>query len=122
MQPSSGDDPKQPDSESHQDLSDDVIEILDSPDKKSVPSRGTFKARRSPSPPETHLAPVFSQMTASTAAQGSANLKRKRSSVDELINRDSIRAEKHKEPKWKSCGQASEPSRVRSDPMKAVRP
>lgn len=122
MQPANGDQAQQPHSEPPQDsLSDDVIEILDSPVKKSALTTTTLKTRRSPSKSEIQMAPVFSQMAASTT-QASANLKRKRSSVDEPISRDFAREEKHKESKWKSGGQASEPSSIRTDPLKAVQP
>ena len=68
------------------------------------------------------MAPVFSQMAGMSTTQTSANLKRKRGSVDEPISKDFARKEGHKESEWKSGGQGSGPSSVRIDPLKAVQP
>jgi hypothetical protein len=113
-------DQQKPDPQTLEDpLSDDYIEILDSPIGKTASSKPVAKTRKPHTKPEIPMAPVFSQMRAPT---NTSNLKRKRSSVGELLSKDSDRDEKHKESRWQSGGQSSGPSGTRVDPLKAVQP
>jgi hypothetical protein len=100
-------------------LSDDYIEILDSPVGKTASSKPAVKTRKPSIKPEIPMAPVFSQMGATA---NTSNLKRKRSSVGEPSSKDSDRDEKHKESRWQSGGQSSGSSSTRVDPLKAVQP
>lgn len=124
MQSPNEDQTQNPKSETLDDsLSDDIIEILDSPVKKSAPAKPAPKTRRSPSKPEMQMAPVFSQMAApANTTQTGIYLKRKRSSVTEPISKDSDREDKHKESRWQRGGQASGSNSTRVDPLKAVQP
>lgn len=101
----------------------EIIEIDDSPVKRSGSPKSSVKKRKPVTKPEVQMAPMFSQIaTASSSTSSGQQLKRKRSSADEPAIKASTREDRsfgHSNP---SAGQASGTGGPRVDPLKAVQP
>lgn len=101
----------------------EIIEIGDSPVKRSGSPTSSVKKRKPVTRPEVQMAPMFSQMaTASSSTSSGQHLKRKRSSADEPTIKASTGGDRSFGQPAPSTGQKTGTGGPRVDPLKAVQP
>ncbi|KAI5454261.1 DNA-dependent ATPase mgs1 [Naganishia albida] len=113
-----------PGSPSRDPLSDlEIIEIGDSPVKRTGSPKLSVKKRKSGAKSELQMAPMFSQMaTASNSTVSGQQLKRKRSSADEPTLKGFEKDNRGSGPAPSHAGQVTRSAGPRVDPLKAVQP
>lgn len=113
-----------PGSPSRDPLSDlEIIEIGDSPVKRTGSPKLSVKKRKSGAKSELQMAPMFSQMaTASNSVVSGQRLKRKRSSADEPTLKGFEKGNRGSGPAPSHAGQVTRSAGPRVDPLKAVQP